>query len=61
MPGLLTTARRIARAERALGPISPAIADRSPWDWFADGCPCGLPAGECRHWSHRRPPTTGIR
>ena len=45
---LRTTARRIARAERALGPASPAIADRSPWDWYTESCPCGLPAGDCR-------------
>jgi hypothetical protein len=60
MPSLLTTARRIARAEKALGPASPAIADRSPWDWFGDGCPCGLPAGECpthhRARAAQRPP-----
>jgi phage terminase large subunit-like protein len=25
-----------------------AVRDRTPWDWYAAGCPCGLPAGECR-------------
>jgi hypothetical protein len=54
MPGLNSMARRIARAERALGPAQPAIADRSPWDWFADACPCGLPAGECREHPRAR-------
>lgn len=48
-------ARRIAQLERALGPARPAIADRSPWDWFADSCPCGLPAGECREHPRARP------
>jgi hypothetical protein len=44
---LLSTARRLRRAEALLGPEPPAIADGSDWDWFAEGCPCGLPAGEC--------------
>jgi hypothetical protein len=32
MPSLSSMARRIARAETALGPASPTIVDRSPWD-----------------------------
>ena len=51
---LRTTARRIARAERALGPTSPTIADRSPWDWYAESCPCGLAAGDCRRHPRAR-------
>jgi hypothetical protein len=47
-------ARRIARAERALAPVSPTTADRTPWDWFADSCPCGLPAGECQEHPRAR-------
>ena len=27
-------------------------ADR--WDWYAEGCPCGLPAGECREHPRAR-------
>ena len=30
------------------------------WDWYAEGCPCGLPAGECREHprarANQRPP-----
>jgi phage terminase large subunit-like protein len=39
---------RIARADMLLGPASAPVADRSPWDWYAPTCPCGLPPGECR-------------
>jgi Terminase large subunit, T4likevirus-type, N-terminal len=57
---LLSTARRIQRAEALLGPEPPAIADGSAWDWFAEGCPCGRPAGECtihpRARAAQRPP-----
>jgi hypothetical protein len=60
MSSLSNMARRIARLEKALIPASPAIADRSPWDWYADGCACGLPAGECpvhhRARAAQRPP-----
>jgi phage terminase large subunit-like protein len=35
-------------------------ADKSPWEWYAEGCPCGLPAGECRQHprarANQRPP-----
>jgi hypothetical protein len=44
---LLSTARRIQRAEALLGPEPPAVADGSSWDWFAKECPSGLPAGDC--------------
>ena len=34
--------------------------DASPWDWYADGCPCGVPSGACRHHprarANQRPP-----
>jgi Terminase large subunit, T4likevirus-type, N-terminal len=42
----LTT--RIARAEARLGAVGAPVSDRSPWDWFAQSCPCGQPPGECR-------------
>lgn len=54
MPRLTTTARRIARAEACLRRAGPAIADRTPWDWYANGCPCGVPAGECRQHPRAR-------
>jgi hypothetical protein len=57
---VLTTARDVARAEALFGPESPAIADRSPWEWYARSCPCGLAAGECtlhpRARAGQRPP-----
>ena len=28
------------------GPVE--ISDRSPWDWYAESCPCGLTPGACR-------------
>jgi hypothetical protein len=28
--------------------------DASPWDWYAEGCLCGLPAGECREHPRAR-------
>ena len=35
-------------------------SDRGQWDWYAEGCPCGLPAGECREHprarANQRPP-----
>jgi hypothetical protein len=41
-------ARRLERLERALGPRTSGPVDRSPWDWFADACPCRVAPGECR-------------
>jgi phage terminase large subunit-like protein len=35
--------------------------DASPWDWYGEGCPCGLPIGECRRHprarANQRPPS----
>jgi phage terminase large subunit-like protein len=60
MPSLLSAARRIARIEARLGPASLAAVDRTPWDWYAEECRCGLPAGECtvhpRARAAQRPP-----
>ena len=56
---LTAQARRVSRLERARGRASPpdpsGARDRSPWDWFADACPCGLAAGECREHPRARP------
>ncbi len=53
-------ATRIARAKARLGAARLEARDESIWDWYADGCPCGLPAGECRAHprarSSQRPP-----
>jgi hypothetical protein len=52
---------RLTRAKTGLGPRAVKMADRSPWDWYAQSCPCGLPSGECRahpraRTSQRPPP-----
>src|SRR5260370_9138041 len=39
---------RVAWAKAHLRPAPAAVTDRSPWDWYAESCPCGLPPGECR-------------
>jgi hypothetical protein len=39
---------RIERLEASRGTTCALVTDRSPWDWYAPSCPCGLPAGECR-------------
>jgi Terminase large subunit, T4likevirus-type, N-terminal len=49
---LVTRARR---AKTRSGRISPVSTDRSPWDWYAESCACGLPAGECRAHPRARP------
>ncbi len=53
-------ATRIARLEAKVGTSRPDVTDRSAWDWYADSCPCGRPAGECsihpRARSTQRPP-----
>jgi hypothetical protein len=48
-------ARRLRALERALGPRASTTPDRSPWDWYADACPCGLAAGECTVHPRARP------
>jgi phage terminase large subunit-like protein len=48
---LLTRARR---SKARLGPVQAALSDRSPWDWYAEFCECGLPPGECRAHARAR-------
>ena len=48
-------ATRAARAEVRFGTPEPEVTDRSPWDWYAESCPCGLPSGECREHPRARP------
>ena len=31
----------------------PSVTDRSPWDWYAESCPCGLPPGRVPRASPR--------
>jgi phage terminase large subunit-like protein len=39
---------RLARVKSGLGPRAADLTDRSPWDWYAQSCSCGLPPGDCR-------------
>ena len=41
----------------ALGTVQAEVTDRSPWDWYAESCPCGLPPGECRAHPRAGPPS----
>ena len=49
-----------ARIERLESRRELRRADTSPWDWYAEGCPCGRPVGECREHprarANQRPP-----
>ncbi len=45
---MLTQETRLCRADARLGTPRPVVTDRSPWDWYAESCPCGLPPGGCR-------------
>jgi hypothetical protein len=53
-------ATRLARAEARLGSAQFEVSDRSPWDWYALSCSCGLQPGDCRVHprarSSQRPP-----
>jgi hypothetical protein len=53
-------ATRVERLEADPSRSRPEMTDRSAWDWYAESCPCGLPAGECgahpRARSTQRPP-----
>jgi phage terminase large subunit-like protein len=46
---------RITRADARIGTSPAEVTDRSPWDWYAPSCPCGLPSGECRVHPRARP------
>ncbi len=54
---VIALATRLARAEALLGSADPEPneGDAARFDWFADSCPCGLPAGECREHPRARP------
>jgi hypothetical protein len=43
-----TKRTRLLRIEARRRPPSAIVVDRSPWDWYAQSCSCGLPPGECR-------------
>jgi phage terminase large subunit-like protein len=43
-----------ARIERLESRRELCRADAGPWDWYAEGCPCGRPVGECREHPRAR-------
>jgi len=45
---------RLARVKAGLGARAADLTDRSPWEWYAESCPCGLPPGECREHPRAR-------
>jgi phage terminase large subunit-like protein len=57
MPNWRMLQAKIERLERRR---AAGLGDRNPWDWYAEGCPCGRPAGECREHprarANQRPP-----
>ena len=48
-------AARVARIEALLGAAGSGTHDRTLWDWYGAGCPCGVAAGECRRHPRARP------
>src|SRR5260370_26315627 len=51
MGGLET---RSGGADGRAGTAQAEVTDRTPWDWYAQSCPCGLPPGECREHPRAR-------
>jgi Terminase large subunit, T4likevirus-type, N-terminal len=39
---------RVTKAKAMARPAPTRVTDRTPWEWYAPTCPCGLPPGECR-------------
>jgi len=39
---------RYTWARARVRPRAAKVTDRSPWDWYAESCSCGLPPGACR-------------
>ena len=50
-----TKKARLLRVEARRRPAAATVVDRSPWDWYAESCSCGLPPGECRAHPRARP------
>ena len=44
----------IERQERLRGTVRDRSAESARFDWYAAGCPCGLPPGECREHPRAR-------
>ena len=52
--------REIGRLREMAGVSRDRSVEAARWDWYAAGCPCGLPAGDCkvhpRARADQRPP-----
>jgi len=46
---------RIVKLESSQDGETAQITDRLAWDWYAESCSCGLPAGGCRAHPRGRP------
>jgi hypothetical protein len=54
MPNWPAVRAELRRLREARGAVV-ARRDRRRWDWYAEGCPCGLPAGACTVHPRARP------
>ena len=54
MPNWRKLKAGIERQERLRGTVRDRSAESVRFDWYAAGCPCGLPAGECREHPRAR-------
>ena len=54
MPNWRKLKAGIERQERRRGTARDRSAEAARWDWYAAGCPCGLPPGECREHPRAR-------
>jgi hypothetical protein len=50
---------RVAWLRAHAGASAAEVTDRSPWDWYAESCGCGLPHGgrATWFWTGSRPST----
>ena len=55
MPNWRKLKAGIERQERLRGTVRDRSAESVRFDWYAAGCPCGLPAGGCREHPARGP------
>jgi phage terminase large subunit-like protein len=46
---------KLSELERRRGTVRDRPAEAVRFDWYAEGCPCGVPAGECREHPRARP------
>ena len=47
--------REVRRLKERHGTTRDPATESARWDWYAAGCPCGVPAGACREHPRARP------